>query len=1040
MARMHRVLSLVVLLAATAASADVPSAGALKWRLVGPYRGGRVLAVTGVPGQPDTFYFGGVAGGVWKTIDAGVSWHPLFDKQPISSIGAIAVAPTDPNILYVGTGEACVRGNISYGNGVYRSNDAGATWTHVGLDDTRHIGRVAVSPRDAQTVFVAALGHAFGPNTERGVYRTTDGGRTWQKVLYKDDKTGAIDVAIDPANPSVVYASLWEVRRTPWSLSSGGPGSGLYKSTDGGTTWRRLEGNGLPAGILGRIGIAVSPADSSRIYTMIEAAEGGLFRSDDAGGHWQRVNEDERYRQRAFYFSHIFADPKTVDTVYVENTGLFRSSDAGKTFDLLPAPHGDHHGLWIDPGDPRRMIDGNDGGATISVDGGKNWSTQDNQPTAQFYHVVVDARFPYWLYGSQQDNTSLAIASRSETSNSITEADWYQVGGGECGNIAPDPRDAHIVYANSENTITRYDKTRNLMQVISVSALDTAGRGAAELEHRFQWTEPLFLSPHDPDVMYTASEVVWKSVDHGMSWTAISPDLTRNDKSKQQPSGGPITLDITSVEYYDTVFALAESPREKGVLWAGTDDGLVQLTRDGGTTWKNVTPRGLPEWSTISLIDPSPHAAGAAVVAVDRHRLDDFRPYVYRTGDFGASWTAISAGLPVGAYVHAVREDPVRKGLLFAGTELGVFVSYDDGGHWSPLQLNLPITPVTDLIVKGDDLVIATNGRSFWILDDIAPLRQDSPQVVAGDAFLYPPAASYRIPLSEEVDHRTWVAQNPTGGAAIDYWLKRTPADEVTLDILDAAGKQLRHYSSKESAHKDDQPPEWPDIAAAPDKLPVAPGANRFVWDLRYESPTRIPGAFYEGLPPEGPIMPPGRYQARLTVGGKAYTAPFELRLDPRLTGHEADVEKSFAASMRVRAEIETLHTTVNQLRAVRAQLVALEKRIGDAPSGPAREVLASRAALEKRMAAIEGELVQVKRKSSEGNLVYPSMLDDQYYTLRALIDADAAPTKAALATHDLLARRLADQVARWDEIVTKDLPALNALVKKADIVEIRAR
>src|ERR1019366_949402 len=692
MNRTCRVLALLVLLAAPAA-ADVPSAGALKWRLVGPFRGGRVLAVTGVAGQPEVFYFGAVAGGVWKTTDGGANWRPIFDAQPISSIGAIAVAPSDPNVLYVGSGEACIRGNISYGNGVYRSTDAGTTWTHVGLTDTRHIGRVVVSPRDPNTAFVAALGHAFGPNAERGLFRTTDGGKTWQKVLYKDDKTGAIDVALDPANPSVVYAALWEVLRKPWNMSSGGPGSGLYKSTDGGTTWNRLEGNGLPKGLLGRIGISVSPADGRRVWALVEAEDGGLYRSDDAGAHWQRVNEDERYRQRAWYFSHVFADPKSPDTVYVANTGLFRSADGGKTFELLPAPHGDHHGLWIDPENPRRLINGNDGGASISLDGGKTWSRMDNQLTAQFYHVIADNRFPYWLYGSQQDNTSVAIASRGENWGVITDSDWYPVGGGECGFVAPDPRDADIVYANSENLITRYDRKRQLMQVVSVWPLDTSGRGAAELEHRFQWTEPLLISPHDPDVLYTASEVVWKSTDHGASWTAISPDLTRNDKSKQQPSGGPITLDITSVEYYDTVFALAESPKQKDLLWAGTDDGLVQVTSDGGKNWRNVTPKGMPEWSTISIIDPSPHAAGTAYAAVDRHRLDDFKPYIYRTADFGTSWTMIAANLPAGAYVHAVREDPVRKGLLFAGTELGVWVSFGDGGKWSDLKLNMPPAP-----------------------------------------------------------------------------------------------------------------------------------------------------------------------------------------------------------------------------------------------------------------------------------------------------------------------------------------------------------
>jgi photosystem II stability/assembly factor-like uncharacterized protein len=1039
MNRTYRALALLVLLAAPAA-ADVPSAGALKWRLVGPFRGGRVLAVTGVAGQPEVFYFGAVAGGVWKTTDGGANWRPIFDSQPISSIGAIAVAPSDPNVLYVGSGEACIRGNISYGNGVYRSTDAGATWTHVGLDDTRHIGRVVVSPRDPNTAFVAALGHAFGPNAERGLFRTTDGGKTWQKVLYKDDKTGAIDVALDPANPSVVYAALWEVLRKPWNMSSGGPGSGLYKSTDGGTTWNRLEGNGLPKGLLGRIGISVSPADGRRVWALVEAEDGGLYRSDDAGAHWQRVNEDERYRQRAWYFSHVFADPKSPDTVYVANTGLFRSADGGKTFELLPAPHGDHHGLWIDPENPRRMINGNDGGASISLDGGKTWSRMDNQPTAQFYHVIADNRFPYWLYGSQQDNTSVAIASRGENWGVITDSDWYPVGGGECGFVAPDPRDADIVYANSENFITRYDRKKQLMQVVSVWPLDTSGRGAAELEHRFQWTEPLLISPHDPDVLYTASEVVWKSTDHGASWTAISPDLTRNDKSKQQPSGGPITLDITSVEYYDTVFALAESPKQKDLLWAGTDDGLVQVTSDGGKNWRNVTPKGMPEWSTISIIDPSPHTAGTAYAAVDRHRLDDFKPYVYRTADFGATWTMIAGNLPAGAYVHAVREDPVRKGLLFAGTELGVWVSFDDGGKWSDLKLNMPPAPIQDLIVKGDDLAVATNGRAFWILDDMTPLRQEGPQVTAGDAFLFAPQTTVRIAMNESIDRRTWVGLNPTGGATLDYWLKSAPKGEATLEILDAAGKLVRAFSSAGSRRAEEQAPEWPDLAPASDKLPAAAGANRFVWDLRYEPPTHLPGAFYQGLAPEGPIAPPGRYQVRLTAGDKSYTAPLELKLDPRLAGSEAAVAKEFQLALAVRNEIDALHVAVNEIRAVRAQLATVGGLVGPQPGPAGKEILEASDALEKKMAAVEGLLMQVKKKSSEGNLRYPNMLDDQYDSFRTVIETDAAPTQAQLAIHEQLSRRLHEQLARWSEIVAQDVPALNARIKRAEAIEIRVK
>src|SRR5712692_3513086 len=577
--------------------------GAMRWRQVGPFRGGRVLAVTGVPGEPNVFYFGAAAGGVWKSTDAGANWAPIFDKEQIASIGSIAVSPSDHNVIYVGTGEACIRGNISYGNGVYKSLDGGKTWKNIGLKDTQHIGKVVVDPRNPNIVFVAALGHAYGPNEERGLFRSTDGGVTWQKVLFKDNKTGAIDVVFDPNNSNTLFTSLWEVVRTPWSLSSGGPGSGLYKSTDGGSTWKRLEGHGLPAGIMGRIGVSVSGADSSRVYALIESKDGGLFRSDDAGESWIRMNEDGRLRQRAWYFSHVFADPKSADTLYLLNTGMFRSTDGGRSFNLLSAPHGDHHGLWIDPDNPQRMINGNDGGATVSTDGGKTWTTQYNQPTAQFYHVITDNRWPYYIYGAQQDNSTVAIKSYDDD-GVIGRQDWYVVGGGESGYIAPYPSDPNIVYAGAEYFTSRFDKHTEQLVDISVMPLDVSGNGAEKLVHRFQWTSPLFVSPHDPNTLYTAGEMVFKSMNGGQSWQGISGDLTRNDKSKQRPSGGPITLDITSVEYYDTVFAAAESPLQKDLLWAGTDDGLVHLTTDGGQSWSNVTPKDLPEWSMISIVEP----------------------------------------------------------------------------------------------------------------------------------------------------------------------------------------------------------------------------------------------------------------------------------------------------------------------------------------------------------------------------------------------------------------------------------------------------
>ncbi len=1006
----------------------------MKWRLVGPFRGGRVLAVTGVEGNTKTYYFGAVAGGVWKTVNGGVTWTPVFDKQSIASIGAIAVAPSDANVIYAGTGEACIRGNISYGNGVYKSLDGGKTWTHVGLADTRHIAKVLVDPRNPDVVFVAALGHAYGPNAERGVFRSTDGGKTWQKVLYKDEKTGAIDLGFDPANSHILYAALWEATRTPWSMTSGGPGSGLYKSTDGGATWKRVEGHGLPGGVLGRIGVAVSGADSNRVYTLIEAAQGGLYRSDDAGESWRRINDDHRFTQRAWYFHHIFADPKAVDTLYILNTGLFRSIDGGRTFTTLSAPHGDHHGLWIDPADPQRMINGNDGGATITIDGGKSWTPQTNQPTAQFYHVAADTRFPYYVYGAQQDNSTVAIASRSDR-GTIDRPDWYPVGGGESGYVVPDPRDPNVVYAGSyDGLITRFDKRTGQALNISAWPLNPMGSGAAELKHRFQWTAPIAVSPHDPNVLYHGAEVLFRSTDGGMSWAAISPDLTRNDKSKQQSSGGPITKDNTSVEYYDTIFAVAESPREKGLIWVGTDDGWVHVTRDAGKTWTNVTPKGMPEWSMISIIDASPHDAATAYVAVDRHRSDDFRPYIYKTSDYGKSWTKITNGLPDNSFVHAVREDPKRKGLLFAGTETGVYVSFDDGARWQSLQMNLPTAPMHDLLVKDADLVVATHGRSFWILDDITPLRQFSEKAAGAEIQLYEPAPAYRFrggggfQIAPDVP----VGVNPPAGAVIDYYLKVAPKDAVTLEILDAQDKLVRRYWSQRREEAE-APPEFPEPARTSDRLTAVEGLNRFVWDLRYEPPARVPGAVSWGGRPVGPVAVPGNYQVKLTLGGASSTAKLEIKADPRVAATQADLERQLDLGLKIRELLSRAHGAVNQIRGLRVQLDALHKRLaGDVQQ---KDLTSAAEDLNKKMAAVEEALIQVKSKSSEDPLNYPIMLADQLMALGSSVDsADSAPTQVSYVVFEELGRKIGAVLAKWDELREKDLPALNDKAQKANV------
>jgi photosystem II stability/assembly factor-like uncharacterized protein len=954
----------------------------------------------------------------------------MFDKEhSTSSIGAIAVAPSDHNTIYAGSGESALRGNITYGDGVYKSVDGGRNWRNVGLKDTRHIGALIVNPDNPDIVFVAAIGHAYGPNTERGVFRTTDGGKTWTKVLYKDENTGAIDIVFDPHNPNTLFAALYEVRRQPWFFSSGGEGSGLYRSTDGGTTWEQLKGHGLPDGVLGRIGVTVSGADSDRVYAIIEAKEGGIFRSDDGGNSWTKVNDDLRFRQRAWYFSKIYADPRASDTLYVLNTGLFRSVDGGKNFKLLPARHGDHHGLWIDPKDPNRIGNVNDGGASVSTDGGETWTTQNNQPTAQFYHVAVDNAFPYHIYGAQQDNSNVGIASRGE-SGVIGREDWFQAGGGECGFVEPDPRDWHIIYSNNEGYITRYDKAKEQYQDASVWPLDNSGHGASDLKHRFQWVSPLLVSSHDPDTIYTAGEEVFKSTDQGHSWTAISEDLTRNDKSKQKPSGGPIQNDITSIEYYDVVFALAESPLKKGMLWAGTDDGLLHVTTDDGATWLRVTPN-MPEWSQISLIDPSHFDAAIAYVAVDRHRLDDFKPYIFKTNDTGRNWTAITNGIPEGAYVRAVREDPKRRGLLYAGTELGVYVSFDDGGHWQSLQMNLPTSPVRDLVVKDDDLVVATHGRSFWVLDDLTPLRQVSEQIAQAEMTLYQPQTAVRLHYPEEVDIHQAAGKNPSPGAIIDYYFKDAPKGEVTIEILDAQGTTVRHLSSKEN-EKETQPPEWPDQVETPRTIPAKAGMNRFAWDLRYDDPVQTSGAFYYGSGPRGPLALPGEYQVRLTTNGKSQTVPLELAIDPRIKGSETALRKSFELSVRVTQRFSQLHQSINEIRDTKSQIAAFHKRFGNNPG--LQSALAAADEMEKKMSEIEGKLIQVKMKSTEGNLVYPNQLNEEFYTFSKVIEADAAPTEPQEEVFKMLDGRLEEQLKAWSQIKSEEVPKVNQMIKQADI------
>jgi photosystem II stability/assembly factor-like uncharacterized protein len=1010
---------------------DPKTYSGMEWRLIGPFRGGRVLAVTGVPSQPNTYYFGAVAGGVWKTTDAGVSWDPLFDKQPTSSIGSIAVSESDPNVIYVGTGEACIRGNISFGDGVYKSTDAGKNWTNIGLKDTRHIGKVIVHPTNADVAFVAALGHAYGANNERGIFRTRDGGKTWEKVLYLDDRTGGIDIVFDPGNPHVLFAAMWEGYRTPWTLNSGGEKDGLYRSSDDGSTWKRVEGNGIPDGPLGRIGVTVGGGDSNIVYALIEAKKGGLYRSEDGGVNWKLVNDDHRFRQRAWYFTHLWADPQNSNTIYIANTGLFRSTDGGKSFDRLNAPHGDHHALWIDPASPNRMINGNDGGATISIDGGKNWSTQMNQPTAQFYHVVADNAFPYHVYGTQQDNTSVGIATASDH-GFIDTRDWDQIGGGESGYVAVDPRDSSIVYAGSYfGDITRLDRHTNQIQNIQQWPLDPDGHNAADQKYRYTWTMPIVISPNDPNVLYHSAQVLFRSTDGGHSWQTISPDLTRNDKSKQQDSGGPITKDQASIEFYDLIFTVAEAPKQKGQIWAGTDDGLIQLTRDDGKSWTNVTPKAVPEWSMISLIEASPFDAGTAYAAVDAHKLDNFKPYIFKTTDFGKTWTQITAGLPEGSYVHAVRADPRRKGLLYAGTETGIWVSFDDGSHWQTLQLNLPTTPIHDMVVHSDDLVVATHGRAFWVLDSISPLRQASASITSEAGHLFTPAVATRTRMGHTNRRRYAIGENPPDGAILYYYLKEQPKEPVKLEILDVQGKTIRKFTSEEEK-KESGSDEWEKDEQA-EHIPAKGGLNRFAWDLRYESPTKIPAAIYDEGDPIGPLVLPGKYQVRLIADGKTYTEALEVRIDPRVKSSADDLRKQFDLMLKMRDCQEEMNKSILAIRDLRTQLQALEKRLGNGDE--TKSLVASSVDLRKKIVAIEDELINVNSKASEDELNYPTRLNSRIGYLQAAVDsADLQPTEGELAVFAELDQQLESQLAKWRAILATDVPALNGAMRKGNV------
>jgi photosystem II stability/assembly factor-like uncharacterized protein len=1006
--------------------------GEMRWRSIGPFRAGRSLAVTGVRGQPDVYYFGSVNGGVWKTDDAGRTWSPIFDGQPVGSIGAIAVAPSNANVIYVGSGEADMRSSISSGNGVYKSTDAGKTWTRIGLEDSRQIARIVVDPDDAEKVFVAALGHAYGPNQERGVFRSRDGGKTWQQVLFKDENTGAIDLAMEPGNSRSLYAALLETRRPPWSIyqPSKGPGTGLYRSEDGGDHWELLTGHGLPTEELGRMGIAFAPSNPKRMYLIADAKEGGLYRSDDGGENWARVSKDARIWGRGWYFCEVSVDSMDPETVYVPNTSTYRSRDGGKTFTAIKgAPGGDdYHQLWIDPDNRQRMVLGCDQGAIVTRNGGETWSSWYNQPTGQFYHVATDNRFPYWVYGAQQDSGAAATPSRSNY-RALNFHDWRPMeAGGESDYVAPDPVNPGIIYGGS---VARQDFHNEEVQQIPPTMMYPGA-------YRRTWTLPLIFSEIDPRVLYFSAQVLFRTADGGSFWQKISPDLTREDPGVPANLDAATAADAPASVRRGVIYTIAPSPVRAGEIWVGTDDGLVQLTRNEGKTWNNVTPKELTPWSKVTHIAASRFEVGKAFAAVDRHRLEDLEAYLYRTKDFGKTWLRVSKGIPEGSFLNCVREDPKVAGLLYACTEKGVYVSFNDGDDWQALQFNLPTTSVRDLVIHGDDLVIATFGRSFWVLDDVTPLRQWSAKVASTDAWLFEPQTAYRVrPGSDEgtpIPFDEPQAENPPTGAVLDYYLKEKHTEAVQLEIFDAAGKSVRRFASTDEVPKTnpdelDIPMYWVHDA---EPLSAEAGMHRFVWDLRYtfagpRRRSRRGGG--------GPIAVPGRYTVKLTAAGKTMSRPLLVKMDPRVKTSGGDLEQQFQLASKLAARVGEFSAAVAQTDDLQKQIIARTKEA----EGKA-ELAAALADLEKKVGTVAGA-------GASGGFGFfgfavpgngPTTLRQMQTAMGALMgiveSADGAPSADAAAASEKWAAAGKATLARWEEIQTKELGRVNSLLGKAQL------
>lgn len=994
----------------------------VKYRLVGPFRGGRSAAVTGSYTNKNTFYFGSVGGGVWRTTDGGSNWKNITDKYFGGTIGAVAVAPSDEDIIYVGEGENTLRGNESEGkDGMWRSDDGGRTWRNIGLKDARHIVRVIVHPRNPNIVWAAIIGHSFGPNETRGVYKTTDGGKTWKRVLFVNNQTGASDLVMEPGNPNVFYAGTWRVLRTPYSMESGGEGSGLWKSTDGGETWTNITGKkGLPKGVWGIVGVAVAPSNADKVYALVENQNGGMFVSGDAGETWALASNDNNIRQRAWYYTKVFVDPKNENVVYAPNVNFMRSRDGGKTFQVVNTPHGDHHDLWIDPQDPNRMIVADDGGAQISFDGGNNWSTMMNQPTAQIYRVTTDHSFPYRILGAQQDNSTIRIKSRGR-GQGITENDWEPTAGAESGYVVADPLNPDIVYGgNYGGYLSRLDHKTGENRAVSPWPDNPMGAGADVQKYRFQWNFPIFFSPHNPRKLYTAGNVLFATENEGATWEQLSPDLTTNDKSKQVSSGGPITKDNTSVEYYCTIFTAMESPYEKDLLWTGSDDGLLHVSRDGGKHWDNVTPSGAPKWIMWNSLDADPFKKGAVYAVGTRYKSDDFSPYIYKTEDYGKTWKLITTGIAPMHFARVVRADHKRSGLLYAGTEYGMYISFDDGATWKPFQQNLPVTPVTDLTIKENDLVVATQGRAFYVIDDLSMLQQVNNAVTNQELHVFNINPAYRIPaggrMSSFAGQPRNVGENPPAGVVINYFVKN--ADDSTkaaITILDKDHKEIKRFTT--------------DAKEASNKMEVSRGMNQFVWNLLYPESERIEGMILWNGIPSGIVAPPGEYFARVKVGRDSLEVPFTVKADPNYKTTQQEYEQQFAFLKSVQEKFNDMQKAVKDIRALRTQINSFITLQGkDAP----KEVKTMADSINKHLTDVEETLYQTKAKSGQDVLNYPIRLNDKLSGVFDVANSgNFAPSRQSREVYSDLASQIDVQLNKLRSIKEKEVPAFNELIRQ---------